>query len=1113
MEKRTIMSTTKQDMKNTAESNPTQAGQAGVNNGNRTVPTPSLQVEMMDEGYIKSLTNPRIMQTIALLQAGQFRMAFELAKILASEKDGSMCYFIAHLLIKPHSKELGITNPKEEYSKYMHLSAEYGHPAALTSLGEAYLFGEDSWLPKKDEKKAFQYLVKGSEKNPGCLFLLGICYDRDLGIPDSVDINTRKNKAFQIMEKLVFEHRYVNAYPHLGGYFLTGLGDFPQNLELAKECLQKGAAAGNIQCIAQLVKFRALFKQHNESKLKNKSQTKTKETKTDNSKRKDSQSDKPKETTKETTKETNKDNIKSEQKETQRQEKPQSNLNKYGLASMYLSPETEFESLEEREVHHSKATNILKELIECGEKDIEAEAYHLLGKCYLSGTGVISDSLEGIRCLKESVQRNTSTSLNTLSFQVLIKFLKGGHEIPLPSDTDSIIQLLRLAANNNNYEAGVLLGGYLLQEGSPQFNPKEAKKLFKDIAAHKNASAANALAMCYLKGYDVEVDPKKAVEHLEKKYKALFEKLTERKNLSESDLKSLGEIENNLGWCLLNGIGTAEEEKVRIERSITLFRSAIEHGSIDAINNLAWCYLNGIGVEQDRKRATECFLNAKEKDKRLSNKKSFGFYYAFRCRDDGGLENRLKDEPADYLNNLALCYFNGWCVEQDYKKAVELFQQAAQTPDNLTTKINLLYCYISDLPEVEVDTKTTLELLNSIFWEIEQTTDPETQASYYKTFMPVLKKMSVHVEPLLSNHALNVLGYYSLHGKGLPVDKKGAYELFSQVGDYLPTAAYNVIVCDYYGTGTQASPDKAFKELVPFLENLGMPILWRTTQNSLPENLPSPKLESFFEALYRNHCTDALMLYAVCLLNSMAGPEHIPLGAQILEFMFARSQDPRFQKLLGEYYEKMGDHYLNGFLEKLSTSKLNNLSEINLATTHFERSGLFGNAKAHLNLAKIYDYGWQKVKPKENITERALQYKKAFKHYQHAALGNEQEAMFKIATYYDPAFDQCSVVEKDSKQAIEWYTFAKDYEPAKFRLAEIRRHQAAKNAANSTNSTNTTHTTNTNNVAKKDEDSNTNKVLLWLSSQPYQTLAPSNGVTELNASQINLIRGLNHGNS
>src|SRR5437868_6109044 len=66
--------------------------------------------------------------------------------------------------------------------------------------------------------------------------------------------------------------------------------------------------------------------------------------------------------------------------------------------------------------------------------------------------------------------------------------------------------------------------------------------------------------------------------------------------------------QNNLGFCYLNGIGTARDENKAFEWYLKL----AEGGNSNEQDNLGFCYKNGIGTDKDKKKAFKWYLKSAE---------------------------------------------------------------------------------------------------------------------------------------------------------------------------------------------------------------------------------------------------------------------------------------------------------------------------------------------------------------------------------------------------------------------------------------------------------------------------------------------------------------------
>lgn len=921
-------------------------------------------------------------------------------------------------------------------------------------LGMSYDYNDS----EKNARAGFENLQKSANLNyePAMLTLATVYYGNGKGgVLAAMDVNERKRKALLLVEKLVFEHRYPPAYAILARYYRSGFGGTPINIERAEECLRKAIDAGSSECeyelgclylnnkgtetkykeegiqlihraadsgwiyaqrqLAMYYKMGQYVQQnperafhyldlatknkgvdeggiahfykgvcylertgvdedlklalecfekahllgHPEGKLYS-GLVKVKANESDDAIKEaisifmetiaeiDSKQGLIPERMQNNRWYANYNlglcyhtlNDLEQAKHYFRQGLNHNNMHKLGLAKCCLESAQKCADIDEnglknKNSEYKHAIELLLDLTRCGEQSIERDAYFHLGKCHFLGLGVDVNKAQAYRYFKEAEKRG-----DQYCYLYLAKCLKGGYGLEKPDPKEAIRYLnMELArVESKDYEVTVLLAGYLLEEGTEHFDPNAAKLMLKKIADRKNVPAANALAICYLKGFGVPVDTKKALEHLEK----LHKKIIERKKMSENDVKNLAEVENNLGWFLLNGIGIHETEEKKgceslnvnsdinpdkkpdhIKRAIQLFESAIENGSTDAMINLAWCYMNGIGVPQNRVTAIQLFRQSAELDNRESHQQSLGLYYAHGCKDDTDLEILLQDKP-DCLNNLGLCYLYGFGVRKDVTKALDILQRSAEK--DIIARINLFYCFAIGESGIAPDLEKAKGLFVAIIDELEQTED--------------------------------------------------------------------------------ASQDRICQSLNAVLDR----ILDKGDRK---------------------------------------------LGIAIFEFIHSLNLNVTITNQLAEQHLKLGQEFEAIFTDKLTKSDYTDLSAIIHATAHYERSASLGNPLAHKNLAWIYDQGWQQASPElarsetikvnhhtdymetkgipEKITERELQLRRAFYHYQQAAFGGDIESMFNLATFYE----QGLIVEKDMALATYWYSMADNFAPAIKRLADI----------------------------------------------------------------------------
>ena len=108
-------------------------------------------------------------------------------------------------------------------------------------------------------------------------------------------------------------------------------------------------------------------------------------------------------------------------------------------------------------------------------------------------------------------------------------------------------------------------------------------------AAQELAFGQYALGLCYLRGYGVDRDVKKAFEW--------FHKAAEQK---------YPRAQQKMGNCYKNGFGVEKDKKKAAEWYLRTVKGKGDDSSYrNACYSLANCYKNGFGVEKDKKKAEE----------------------------------------------------------------------------------------------------------------------------------------------------------------------------------------------------------------------------------------------------------------------------------------------------------------------------------------------------------------------------------------------------------------------------------------------------------------------------------------------------------------------------
>lgn len=183
--------------------------------------------------------------------------------------------------------------------------------------------------------------------------------------------------------------------------------------------------------------------------------------------------------------------------------------------------------------------------------------------------------------------------------------------------------------------------------------------LYFEMAANLgNWAACYSLADRYLRGWEVEVNLKKAEDYFfcaakegnELSFRPLADLLFARKAYAESAIWYVnaadgGDIQaqSNLGFLFLNGQGVPQSDTV----AAGWFEKAATKGDANAQNGLGWLYENGRGVPKNFSTAASWF------EKSANSGHSVAQY------------------------NLGLLYENGWGVGKDLGLARHWYQQSA----------------------------------------------------------------------------------------------------------------------------------------------------------------------------------------------------------------------------------------------------------------------------------------------------------------------------------------------------------------------------------------------------------------------------------------------------
>ena len=184
-----------------------------------------------------------------------------------------------------------------------------------------------------------------------------------------------------------------------------------------------------------------------------------------------------------------------------------------------------------------------------------------------------------------------------------------------------IVQLLRLAADQDNVQAQIILADYLLSRTDELRDEKLARNLLQK-ASRQSSEAMIKLAFVTENGFGAPPDEKLAFELYQSALKQNF--------------SPLGAV-RLANYYYSGRAGVAQD----IPRAIDLYRQAAKANVPEAIFRLGTCYSNGIGVDKDAEQAFDLFFQAARQDYPLAQ------YAVGRCFERG--EGTPEDQKAAFF--------------------------------------------------------------------------------------------------------------------------------------------------------------------------------------------------------------------------------------------------------------------------------------------------------------------------------------------------------------------------------------------------------------------------------------------------------------------------------
>lgn len=275
-------------------------------------------------------------------------------------------------------------------------------------------------------------------------------------------------------------------------------------------------------------------------------------------------------------------------------------------------------------------------------------------------------------------------------------FQNGKNAERLGNDAEAL-RCFKAAAVLGHREARFLAGEYLLHGKGTKADPFKAVGLYKEAAELGHAEAMYTLGRLFFEGRDIRQDLSEAavwfekaagLGHKEAQYYAgvCCEEAGRQEQAAQWYGKAAeqGQVsaQVRLGRCLEKGIGTQQDSR----GAFLWYKSAAERGDSEGQFLLSRCCAEGTGTKKDEAASVKWLIKAAKQRHSMA-------LYLMGSAFESGYGNLPKDpSQAVYFYRLAAaenispamvrlgkCYYNGAGVEQNIKKARELFENAAKS--------------------------------------------------------------------------------------------------------------------------------------------------------------------------------------------------------------------------------------------------------------------------------------------------------------------------------------------------------------------------------------------------------------------------------------------------
>lgn len=369
-------------------------------------------------------------------------------------------------------------------------------------------------------------------------------------------------------------------------------------------------------------------------------------------------------------------------------------------------------------LHKQEDPKVYAEYMEYGAELGYVNSYSSIGLAYFSGTGVETNNDKAFTWLEKSANAGQTNSMNTVAYF---------------------------------WGAGI----------GCEKDAKKSYEWYKKSADKGDSYGMFGLAICYDEARGVSYSAKKALEWYKKSADA-------------------GEEDACTNYGLMNENGTGC--KMAKKEAADYYKMAMDKGSKTSTRNLARLIKAGTGIEKNVDKAIEMFLETAESSNGMSYNDLGNLYkeekdYIDYAKAKMYFEKAIEKGNVYGTHNIGELYLKGLGVEQDYKKAFDLFTKANKEKENHWSQYQLACLYDSGNGCTK-DTKKALEL----YYESAKGCDDDAVPHVMKLESEkIVTGTKAELEKQLDNgEACFSLGMLYLEGNGVDKDHTKAKEYFDK---------------------------------------------------------------------------------------------------------------------------------------------------------------------------------------------------------------------------------------------------------------------------------------------------------------------------------------------